>query len=472
MRLRSILTAVLFAGILSGCGQPAGTPEPVSETAEPARPAETSATTVSGELLNVNTWQEDSRTLTQYELHLNNPGDTEGSDWEAVLTIPEGTQLVQLWNAKLQDQGTTWILTPESYNSTIPAGGSISDIGLIASCERDEIIQIKEVRIDGVSVQAKPAPAPTEATAGSVNTEASGALHVEGGRLCNAEGDPVQLRGISTHGLSWYPEYVNLEAFKTLRDDWNVNTIRLAMYTAEKGGYCTGGDRAKLLEVIDEGVRDTEALGMYCIIDWHILSDYDPRMHQKEAEEFFALVSEKYADRTHVLYEICNEPQQSPFQEVIRPYAEDLLKVIRANDSDAVVLVGTNTWSQNIDEVIGHQLEDANVMYTLHFYAGTHKENLRKRLVKALDAGVPVYISECSIVDASGNGKVDAASAEAWWKIIQNYGLSVNVWSLSNKNETSALISPSCTKTSGWREAELSETGRWFRNAFRQEKAQ
>ena len=277
----------------------------------------------------------------------------------------------------------------------------------------------------------------------------------------------MQLRGVSTHGLAWFPEYVNEEAFRTLRDDWNVNTIRLAMYTAENGGYCTGGNREEMLDLIDQGVAYTEALRMYVIIDWHILSDPNPGIYQSEAEQFFDLVSEKYGDKTHVLYEICNEPQESPFQEVIKPYAEDIIKVIRKNDADAVILVGTNTWSQDVDEVIGNELDDSNVMYTLHFYAGTHKDALRKKLRTALDADVPVYISECSIVDAPGNGPVDYSSAEAWLSLIRTYGISYNAWSLCNKDESSALISPACNKVSGWTEQDLSETGKWFRNAFR-----
>ena len=225
--------------------------------------------------------------------------------------------------------------------------------------------------------------------------------------------------------------------------------------------------REELKARIDEGVQYTKDLCMYVIIDWHILRDRDPREHEEEAIKFFDEMSKKYEDETHVLYEICNEPQNSPFKSVIKPYAENVIRTIRANDPDAVILVGTNTWSQDIDEVIGNEIDDQNVMYTLHFYAATHKEGLRQKLRKALDAGVPVYISECSIVDASGNGSIDSDSARTWMELINQYQLSYNAWSLCNKNESSALISPACNKVSGWTEEDLSETGKWFRNAFR-----
>ncbi|WP_206214598.1 glycoside hydrolase family 5 protein [Adlercreutzia sp. ZJ242] len=307
------------------------------------------------------------------------------------------------------------------------------------------------------------------ASAASNNVAAfseAGKLHVEGTGLADEKGSPVQLRGVSTHGLAWFPQYVNADAFATLREDWGANVVRLAMYTAESGGYCTDGDRAALLALIDEGVRAATAADLYVIIDWHILSDGNPTAHQAEALEFFDTVAARYAECDNVIYEVCNEPQNSPFATVIKPYAEAALGAIRAHDPDAVVLVGTNTWSQDIDEVIGNRIDDDNVMYTLHFYAATHKDNIREKLTRALDAGVPAFVSECSITDASGNGHIDGDSAAAWLNLLNSRNVSFVAWSLSNKNETSALIAPDVQATSGWAEADLTDAGRWFKEAI------
>ena len=66
-----------------------------------------------------------------------------------------------------------------------------------------------------------------------------GRLSVKGADLVDSKGNKFQLRGISTHGINWDvgSPYVNKKAFKTLRDDWGVNAIRLAMYTEEYNGY-------------------------------------------------------------------------------------------------------------------------------------------------------------------------------------------------------------------------------------------
>ena len=295
---------------------------------------------------------------------------------------------------------------------------------------------------------------------------ASGGLRVSGTMLTDASGNAVQLRGVSTHELAWFPEYVNKEAFETLRDDWGANVVRLAMYTEEYGGYCNGGDKEALKQLIDDGVSYATELGMYVIIDWHILSDGNPNRNKEEAKAFFSEMADKYAGHNNVIYEICNEPQNSDWNGQIKPYAEDVISCIRQYDSSALILVGTNTWSQDIDAVAGNELDDDNVMYVLHFYAGTHKASLRSKLESALNAGVPVFVSECSICDASGNGGIDYDSAQSWLDLLNDRGVSFLAWSLSNKNETSALIQPGCSKTGGWTEDDLSETGRWFRKAI------
>ena len=291
-------------------------------------------------------------------------------------------------------------------------------------------------------------------------------LHVAGTVLADPQGNTVRLKGVSTHGLAWFPDYVNADAFRTIKEGWGANAVRLALYTQEYGGYCSGGGREKLKELVDKGVQYATELGMYVILDWHILSDGDPRAHQDEAVAFFNEMSRKYADHTNVLYELCNEPQNSPWQTVIKPYAETVLAAIRANDPDAVVIVGTNTWSQDVEDVIGRRLADENVVYAFHFYAATHKESYRQKVKNALAAGIPVFVSECGLCDASGSGGVDENSAREWFALLKENHVSFLAWSLCNKNETSALIKPDCAKLSGWAAEDLSQSGKLFRDAI------
>lgn len=295
-----------------------------------------------------------------------------------------------------------------------------------------------------------------------------GALHVEGTKLVDKEGKTVRLVGMSTHGLAWFPQYVNRDTFLTLRDDWKTNCVRLALYTEEYNGYCSGGNREELKTILRRGVDAATDLGMYVIIDWHVLNDRDPNVHKEEAKAFFGEMSALYKNQENVLYEICNEPNSSASWEQIKQYAGEVIPVIRANDPDAVIIVGTPTWSQDIHCAAESPLAFDNVMYALHFYAATHTDWLRQRLTDCVQRGLPVFVSEFGMCDASGNGGNDFAQARQWMDLLEQYEISCCNWNLANKAESSSVISPGCQKLSGWTDQDLSEGGRWISAYFRQ----
>ena len=261
----------------------------------------------------------------------------------------------------------------------------------------------------------------------------SGALHVEGAQLTDSNGNAIQLKGISTHGLAWFPEYVNEECFRQLRDKWNVNVIRLAMYTAESGGYCTDGNKEQLISLVKCGVEYATENDMYVIIDWHILADGNPNTYINEAEQFFSEMSKEYADYDNVIYEICNAPNGGTGWGEIKSYAEKIIEVIRSNDEDGIILVGTPNWSQYVDQAAADPITGYdNIMYTLHFYAATHTDWLRDTMTAAVEAGLPIFVSEYGICDASGNGAIDEEQARQWIDLMDNYGISYVAWNLSN----------------------------------------
>lgn len=292
----------------------------------------------------------------------------------------------------------------------------------------------------------------------------NGRLSVSKGKIVNAKGKAFVIKGVSTHGLSWYPEYVNKEAFRTMRDKWGVNTVRLAMYTAEYNGYCTGGSKSQLKSLIDKGVRYATDLGMYVIIDWHILSDGNPLTYKNEANKFFKEIAKKYSGYGNVLYEICNEPNGGGGSwKNIKSYAKTIIKTIRSVNKNAVIIVGTPTWSQEVDKALADPITGyKNIAYAFHFYAGTHKADLRSRLESVTKKGLPVIVTEFGISDASGNGRVDTAEGDRWIKMLNKYGIGRVCWNLSNKNEASALLKSSCRKKSGWTNADLTASGKWL----------
>lgn len=292
----------------------------------------------------------------------------------------------------------------------------------------------------------------------------SRSLSVKGSKLVDKNGKTVQLRGMSSHGLAWFPQYVNYESIKQMKEDWNVNLFRVAMYTSEYNGYCVGDEanRNALKSKIDEAVKATKDLGVYLIIDWHTLSDNNPQTYQNESIAFFKEMAEKYKDEDHIIYEICNEPNGSTSWENVKSYANAVIPVIR-NYTDAIVLVGTTTWSQDIDKAVNNPITGfKNIMYTLHFYADTHRDDLRKKMESAINSGLPVFVSEFGICDASGNGPINISEADKWLNLMNKYDISFAMWNFSNKNESSSMINSSSNKTSGFEYSDLTATGKWF----------
>lgn len=297
----------------------------------------------------------------------------------------------------------------------------------------------------------------------------AGRLHVKGTKLVDKKGHEVQLRGVSTHGLSWYPQYVNDKCFAQLHDKWGANVVRLAMYTEEYNGYCSGDakNRSDLKKLIKKGVKLAKKHKMYVIVDWHILSDGNPNSHKKEAKAFFREMSREFKGYNNVIYEICNEPNNGTSWKEIKSYAKSVISTIRKNDKKAVIVVGTPTWSQDVDQAAADPIKGDNIMYALHFYAATHKADLRNKMTAAINKGLPVFVTEYGICDASGNGAIDKKEADRWIKTMDEYGVSYIAWNLSNKQESSSIIKSSCSKVSGFKKSELSDEGRWLYHLLR-----
>ena len=227
------------------------------------------------------------------------------------------------------------------------------------------------LREDGMSSQTGEGTG-NRAEEGIAAPSVCGKLSVKGTQLVDKNGNAVQLRGVSTHGLAWFPQYVNEDLFRELRQEWKANVIRLAMYTAESGGYCTDGDKESLKELVKRGVSYAAAQDLYVIVDWHILSDNNPNQYKEEALSFFGEMSRELSAYENVLYEICNEPNGGTSWGEIKAYAEEVIPVIRAGAPDAVILVGTPHWCQEAGQAAADPIAGyGNVMYTLHFYAAT-----------------------------------------------------------------------------------------------------
>ncbi len=309
-----------------------------------------------------------------------------------------------------------------------------------------------------------------EATKTISRPSTSGALWVNGAYLCDKKNKPIQLRGMSTHGISWFPDYVNQEFFTELANEWNANVVRISMYTMEYAGYCNGGDREELKALVKEGIDYATQADMYVIVDWHTLSDGNPSANVDEAIQFFDEISALYSDADNVLYEICNEPNGVGWAD-IREYALKVIPVIRNNDKDAVILVGTPNWCQYPSEISKAPLSEYdNIMYTLHFYAASHGKNNMEEINTCMQAGIPLFVSEFGICDSSGSGELDYDTGNEWINMLNKYAISYVQWNISNNAESSAAFNEKCSKVSMFTEDDLSDHSKWMKEKMDVEK--
>lgn len=454
------------------------------------------------------TWEASGKTCATENINIYNKTSSVVSGWKLDVIYKGKPAIEDIWNGEKKINEYTVSITPADYNQDIPAGGSVNVGYNIASDDLtvvDYILYIdgKEYRgsenlsadtsgATSNSVDAEPkdgkmdkvettdktdktldvtggvAESDTKKTAeDGTPFDNHGQLSVKGTDIVDESGSKYQLKGVSTHGITWFPDYVNKDAFQSIRDDWDANLVRLAMYTdtGDSNGYCSGGDKDSIRGLVDAGVTAATELGMYVIIDWHILNDNNPNSHIDDAKEFFDDVSAKYSSNHNVIYEICNEPNGGTSWSDIKSYAEIIIPVIRKNDKNAIIIVGTPNWSQDVDIVSEDPITGYdNIMYAVHFYAATHKDDLRNKVKTAISNGLPVFVSEFSLCDASGNDGIDYDSSDVWFDLINDNNLSYASWSLCNKNETSALIKPDSTATSTITIDDLSDTGKYVRD--------
>jgi endoglucanase len=297
--------------------------------------------------------------------------------------------------------------------------------------------------------------------------DVNGQLSVCGTNLCNEAGEAIQLRGISSHGIQFFPDCLNPNSLDAIRNDWNADVIRIAMYVQE-GGFET--DPAGFTAKVNEAVETATELGLYVIIDFHILNPGDPAFNLERAKTFFADVAAEHADKPNVIYEVANEPNGVPWLE-IKDYAEEVIPVIRAADPEGVVFVGTRGFSSlgvseggDETEVINDPVEAENIMYTFHFYAASHKDLQRATVARAAES-LPLFVSEFGTQTFTGDGDNDLESATIWLDLLKTFKIGYAMWSFSDSDDTnSALLPGTCSGTEFAGPDVLSESGNFIRS--------
>ena len=128
-----------------------------------------------------------------------------------------------------------------------------------------------------------------------------GQLQVIGTQLCDQNGQPVVLRGVSFGWHNIWPRFYNKGAVKELATEWNASVVRVAMGIQIEDNYLENPEFAK--QCIETVVEAAIKQGIYVIMDWHA-----HKMHTEEARQWFGYFAQKYGKYPNIIYELFNEP--------------------------------------------------------------------------------------------------------------------------------------------------------------------
>ncbi|RBM16094.1 glycoside hydrolase family 5 protein [Streptomyces sp. PT12] len=358
--------------------------------------------------------------------------------------------------------------TPQSARPSRRRRALLAAAGLLAVCAA--------TAATAPAAPAVTAPAPPQAAgapeAAPAAAEVSplaqyGALEVCGTTLCGENGQPVQLRGMSTHGTQWFEHCVTPASLDVLANDWGADVLRVSTYVQEDGYE---SDPEYFTDLASRIIDQATERGMYVIVDWHMLSPGDPNANTDLAKRFFTDITARHGDQDNLLYEIANEPSGVPWSS-IKSYAEEMVPVVRAGDPDAVVLVGTRAWSSfgvsegsDESEVVANPVNADNIMYTFHFYAASHQDAYLAALSRAADQ-VPVFVTEFGTQEYTGDGPDDFAFAQRYLDLLAEKNISWTNWNYSDDFRSGAVFRTGTCASGNWADpSALKEAGVWIRD--------
>lgn len=295
----------------------------------------------------------------------------------------------------------------------------------------------------------------------------NGQLKVVGTKLTNKNGYPIQLRGMSSHGIQWYGQCLTDASLDAVAYDWGADIFRIAMYVQEDG-YET--NPTYFTNQVKTLVNKITARGMYALIDFHMLTPGDPNYNTSRAITFFTEMANTFKNYNNIIYEICNEPNGGVTWNTIKNYADQVIPVIRAIDNDAPIIVGTRAWSSlglsegsTAQEILNNPLNFSNILYTFHFYAKDHRDSYLSHLDWASDR-LPIFVTEFGTQEASGDGANDLTMAQRYMDLMRTKKISWSNWNFSDDARSGAVWTSGTCSGSNWTTSRLKESGLFIRN--------
>jgi endoglucanase len=315
-----------------------------------------------------------------------------------------------------------------------------------------------------------------------------GKLHKSGQQLLDVNNNPIELLGIGTHDLMDYDSLHTLESLKALKY-YGVNCLRITAYVGDNTmPYSTGDDGtlskpalgyiskpAETKVVIETLVENCAELGIYAIIDWHVLAgDGDANQYSTQMQEFFTYFSTKYATYDNVIYELLNEPHANTAAQI-----GDLMKasydIIVANVVNPVIVSGkASDYLDYLNDVCVDK--GMNIFLSQHFYnvSGSDGAIVAAEIQSHWNKGFALFCTEWGNANGLGLGNPDDVWATYIMEKFHSLGVSQCVWKFTYQNSATGTLKWSkmamnngAYKYGGFIDNDLSHNGKFYFDNFK-----
>jgi endoglucanase len=274
----------------------------------------------------------------------------------------------------------------------------------------------------------------------------NGRLKVSGIHLLNECGKIVQLKGIGTNGIMWFPECYNQSSLTTLANDWSIDIFEIKVNYYD--WYVKDSAYAK--NYVDNLVEACNNLGVYCIIE--LQEGGNPNDFVAISKAMFQYFSTKHKNKKNVLYEIMNEPS-GPYGDwdACKSFCNKVIPSIRVIDPNNIIIVPTPFYCQRVDSAAKSPLtgpNSINILYSFHFYAASHGA-LMPYFNYASDK-IPLIADEWGLCTSTGSGNLDTSASTKWINMMagNNPGFQKVSWAnhnFSDNAQSDGSMTGSCS---------------------------
>lgn len=246
------------------------------------------------------------------------------------------------------------------------------------------------------------------------NAKGQGKLHKDGRKIKNDKNEEVMLNGVGLFHIVDYGYMYNEKTLNALKY-WGINCIRIPAYinyrvssndgdvTRDERGLVTSYDEH--IKAMDEIIDIATKEGLYCIIDFHILSsDGNISQYQEIGNKFFEHFSSKYGKQNNILYEFANEPYGGTSLESLIEFANTEKQIIKKYDENPIMICGI---FHNVPKLTEYYQEFKNknmddIFLSIHYYDGESLNIVTDAYEKS---DIPLIWTEWGNADSDSNAE-------------------------------------------------------------------